>query len=78
MATEVRERTLPQAAARRIEEHRALAADLRQRFGDPQAHLTPLLRDQFTPESFLGEDREHLSPRASGTEERQSRNNAAW
>lgn len=69
MATDVATESPSEALQRHIEEHRQLAAELRERFGDPSASMGAFLRDRFGPDAFLLRRQEPDDDRSSWLDE---------
>jgi len=68
MATEVAQEGISETLKRHIEENDKLAAELRQRYGDPAAYLGAFLRERFSPEAFLEDPQGHRVDRSSWSE----------
>ena len=67
MSTIVRTSTSTQAAwlEKRLKEHRAQVAQLRNRFGDPEEALSKFIRERFELEALMPKDRTVDEPEAT-------------
>lgn len=69
MASQIAQQGLSETLRRHVEENEKLAAELRERFGDPSASMGAFLREKFGPNAFVREHPELGLDRSSWLED---------